>query len=42
MIDKNRIPELLTSLTKETERILRVAGSFLEGKVKEKITESDP
>lgn len=40
--DKNNIPELLNSLPKEKERILKLAGAFLEGKVKEKITHSDP
>lgn len=40
--DKNNIPELLNSLPKEKERILRLAGAFLEWKIKEKITHSDP
>ena len=40
--DKNSIPDLLNSLPKEKERILRLAGAFLEGKIKEKITLSDP
>ncbi|RLI81339.1 hypothetical protein DRP04_06355 [Archaeoglobales archaeon] len=35
--DKNNIPELLKSLPQERERILRLAGAFLEGKVKETI-----
>ena len=33
--DKNNIPDLLNSLPKEKERILRLAGRFLEGKIKE-------
>lgn len=40
--DINKIIELLDSLPKEKERILRIAGAFLEGKIKEKITYSDP
>jgi|Deesub1362B_J571_1020462.scaffolds.fasta_scaffold00499_29 phage gpG-like protein len=40
--DRNKIPELLNSLPKEKERILRKAGAFLEGAVKEKITQGDP
>ncbi|AIY89894.1 phage virion morphogenesis protein [Geoglobus acetivorans] len=40
--DINNIPELLNSIPKEKEGILIAAGSFLEGKVKEKITQGDP
>ena len=40
--DKNNIPKLLESLPQEKEQILRVAGAFLEGRIKEKITEGDP
>lgn len=40
--DVNRIPDILRAMQEEKERILRIAGAFLEGKVKEKITQSDP
>ena len=40
--DKNNIPELLKSLPQEKERILRLAGAFLEGKVKEIIQRGRP
>jgi len=40
--DENHIPDLLNSLPKEKEQILRLVGSFLEGKIKEKITHGDP
>lgn len=40
--DEDKIKELLDKLQQEKERILRLAGSFLEGKIKEKITLSDP
>ncbi|WP_456327779.1 phage virion morphogenesis protein [Archaeoglobus sp.] len=38
--DRNNIPRLLNAFPKEKERILRVAGAFLEGKIKELITET--
>lgn len=40
--DRNNIPDLLNSLQREKEQVLRKAGAFLEGKIKEKITHSDP
>lgn len=40
--DKNRIPELLKAMPKETEQILRHAGAFLEGKIKETIDRGRP
>ena len=40
--DVNKIPELLNALPKEKEQILRKAGAFLEGAIKQKITEGDP
>lgn len=40
--DKNNIPELLKSLPQEKERILRLAGAFLEGRVKETIQRGRP
>jgi phage gpG-like protein len=38
--DRNNIPRLLNAFPKEKEQILRVAGAFLEGKIKELITET--
>jgi len=35
--DKNNIPQLLNAFPKEKEQILRLAGVFLEGKIKETI-----
>jgi len=40
--DMNKIPELLNALPKEKEQILRKAGVFLEGAIKQKITQGDP
>jgi phage gpG-like protein len=40
--DRNNIPRLLNAFPKEKELILEVVGSFLEGKVKEKIEKGDP
>ena len=40
--DVNKIPELLNALPKEKEQILRKAGAFLEGAIKQKITQGDP
>jgi len=40
--DRNNIPRLLNAFPKEKERILRLAGAFLEGKIKEKIQQGDP
>jgi len=37
--DENKIPELLNALQKEKEEILRKAGAFLEGAIKQTITE---
>lgn len=42
IIDENKIIEVIKNIKEERERILRIAGSFLEGKIKEKITLSDP
>lgn len=38
--DVNKIPELLNSLPDEKERILKLAGAFLEGKIKELFTKT--
>jgi len=40
--DTNHIPKLLNELKGEKERILRKAGAFMEGAIKNKITEGDP
>lgn len=40
--DKNRIPELLKSMPKETEEILRHVGAYLEGEIKETIERTRP
>ncbi len=40
--DRNNIPRLLNAFPKEKELILRVAGEFLEGKIKDKIQQGDP
>ena len=40
--DVNKIPDLLESIPKEKKNILKLSGAFLEGKIKEKITEGDP
>ncbi len=37
--DENKIPDLLNALQKEKEEILRKAGAFLEGAIKQTITE---
>ncbi|RLI74767.1 hypothetical protein DRO97_05075 [Archaeoglobales archaeon] len=40
--DINKIPDLLNSLEKEKEEILKKAGAFLEGAIKETITKGRP
>lgn len=39
--DVNKIPTLINNLDKGEERILRKVGSFMEGKIKEKIHKKD-
>lgn len=38
--DRNNIPDLLNSLQREKEQVLRKAGAFLEGKIKELFTKT--
>ena len=40
--DVNKIPALLNSLDGETERILRKAGAFMEGAIRDTITKGRP
>ncbi len=40
--DEDRTPEFLNSMQSKIEKALRLAGAYLEGKIKEKITNTDP
>lgn len=40
--DEDRTPEFLNDMQNKIEKTLRLAGSYLEGKIKEKITNTDP